>query len=105
LALEPSVFIQEMNKAGLRRAYLVFDSKNNTVQVSHPLFEQMAQSIVNDKRDFLGHEAIFIELGQQSNALLTAFIQKSVRGIPQVSFSFFCDFSFHNSNDTMIGGR
>jgi leucine dehydrogenase len=83
LALEPSVFIQEMNKAGLRRAYLVFDSKNNTVQVSHPLFEQMAQSIVNDKRDFLGHEAIFIELGQQSNALLTAFIQKSVRGIPQ----------------------
>lgn len=83
MSATPADFIKEMKKNGLRRAYIVHDSKNNTTQVSHPMFEQMAQTIVNDKRDFLGHEALFFEIGQRSNALLAAFIQKTKRGTPQ----------------------
>jgi len=79
----PQEFIQEMQKAGIRRGYIIHDVNSKTTQTSHPIFEQLAERVVNDKRDFLGHEALFFEVGKQSNALMAAFIQKTVRGIPQ----------------------
>lgn len=70
-----------MKKASIHRGYIVYDK--NQVYTSSPLFQQLADFVVNDKRDFLEHEAIFIELSKETQHLFAAFIHKTVRGQAQ----------------------
>jgi leucine dehydrogenase len=83
LQQEPVQFINDMKKAGIRRGYVIHNNKTKETTSSHPLFNEVAQVVTQDKRDFLGHEALFFEIGKRSDSLMAAFLHKTVRGAPQ----------------------
>lgn len=72
--------VQAMKQHQQHRAYLVYDPTAQQIKVSHPLFNQIAQDLLADKRDFHQHEAIFLEVGPVTGALHSATVHKTVRG-------------------------
>jgi glutamate dehydrogenase/leucine dehydrogenase len=76
----PSHVVSMMQNAGLNRAFLVLDKQTGKLETSHKIFSSVADSVSNDKRDFHQHEAIFMEIGSRSQALLLATVHKTVRG-------------------------
>jgi hypothetical protein len=47
-------FVNLLEKSKVKKGYVTyFDGK---MQCSHPIFEELGEFIVNDKRDFLDHE-------------------------------------------------
>jgi glutamate dehydrogenase/leucine dehydrogenase len=75
----PEALIQAMVEADVKLGYIVHDSKTKKMQVSHELFQPLAESI-QAMNDFYEHEAIFLQVGSKSNTLFGAFIHKSKRG-------------------------
>src|ERR1700755_2465662 len=77
LDTDVDTFIQALRGAGTRRAY--FTAANGGFAASHPLLEPMAKELASAP-DFDAHEAVFLEVGAESGALLGAFLHKTVRG-------------------------
>lgn len=74
----PDRFAQHLRSLGTRRAYFVF--REGQLRASHPELSDLARAIQANTRDFDEHEAVFLELGQRTGALLAAFLHKTVRG-------------------------
>ncbi len=77
--LSPQAFADALKQLGTRRASFVL-AESGDVQPSHPALAPIAQAVVQNKRDFDGHEGVFLELGKDTGALLGAFIHKTHRG-------------------------
>jgi glutamate dehydrogenase/leucine dehydrogenase len=79
----PQQLAERMLEAGQTRAYLVYDSRSQTVNVSHEMFQGLADWLLADAADFREHEAIFLALGPETRALFAAFVHRTTRGQAQ----------------------
>jgi glutamate dehydrogenase/leucine dehydrogenase len=82
-AVTPHEFLQRLAALGTRRACFVFDDTSKRVRASHHELEPLADWLASNTRDFDAHEAIFIERGAESGALMGAFVHRTVRGQAQ----------------------
>ncbi len=83
LASPPQRFAEVLVAAGLRRAWIVRDPGTGGYRASHPELQALAEHLDRDRRDCRDHEAVFLEVGSESGALLAAVIHKTVRGQAQ----------------------
>lgn len=77
--LTPHAFVEQLQAFGLRRAAFV-QSPSAGLECSHPKLEPLAQSLIGNARDYDRHEAVFLEVGEQTGALLGAFLHRTHRG-------------------------
>jgi leucine dehydrogenase len=88
--LAPHAFVEELRSLGLRRAAFVKSSLLHPAGQSHastgglesssPKLDALAQAIAGNERDYQGHQAVFLEIGEQTGALLGAFLHRTRRG-------------------------
>lgn len=86
----PEAFVEELRGLGLRRAAFVQaglvssaadgGSSNGELYCSHARLEALARGLVGNTRDYAGHQAVFLEVGEQTGALMGAFLHRSRRG-------------------------
>jgi glutamate dehydrogenase/leucine dehydrogenase len=88
-SLTPQAFIEELRALGLRRVAFVNGSLlrsstsaegTSALESTSPKLDDLARSISANTRDFFGHQAVFLEIGEQSGALLGAFLHRTRRG-------------------------
>jgi glutamate dehydrogenase/leucine dehydrogenase len=79
----PHHLAERMLEAGQTRAYLAFDSRAKTLNVSHPMFQELADWLLTEAADFREHEAVFLALGPETRSLFAAFVHRTVRGQAQ----------------------
>lgn len=77
LDLSPSAFKVLLLQAGQRRAYFV--ASGGALMASHPSLEPIAQAI-EAEADFDAHEALFFEIGRETQTLLSAVLHRTMRG-------------------------
>ena len=87
-SLPPKRFCDTLKQLGIRRACLRFDATNGRVTASHPELTPLAEWLAANTRDFAEHEAVFLERAESSEALMGAFIHKTVRGQAQGGLRF-----------------
>ncbi len=78
--LTPEDFVAKLREIGTARAYFVLDPSARRIIASHPELDPLAQELFENKRDFREHEAVFLQVGPETQALMGAFIHRSVRG-------------------------
>jgi glutamate dehydrogenase/leucine dehydrogenase len=71
---------ERLRALGSRRASFIYDPDSGCLRASRPELDAIARSITSNVRDFAGHEAVFLELGESTGALMTAFIHRTTRG-------------------------
>jgi glutamate dehydrogenase/leucine dehydrogenase len=89
-SLAPQAFVEELRTLGLRRAAFVDSSLLRPVAVgqelsgvlesSNPKLDALAQSLMANTRDYRHHQAVFLEIGEETGALCGAFLQRTRRG-------------------------
>jgi glutamate dehydrogenase/leucine dehydrogenase len=77
--LEPHAFADHLQALGLRRAAFI-QTPAGELQSSHPELRGLAQSLLGNARDYDRHQALFLELGEQTGVLLGAFLHRTRRG-------------------------
>src|SRR5262245_6377909 len=77
--LEPHVFAERLTALGLRRAAFIHDGAAGST-CSHPELEGLGQSLLGNTRDYDRHQAVFLEVGEQTGVLLGAFLHRTRRG-------------------------
>ncbi|PRQ04014.1 Glu/Leu/Phe/Val dehydrogenase dimerization domain-containing protein [Enhygromyxa salina] len=75
----PEQFIARLREAG-GRACLTWDHEEARVRTSHPWLADIATWLAGDARDFHAHEGVFMAVGPETGALMTATVHTSVRG-------------------------
>ena len=75
----PDHLIDAMRSRSIRRAFIV-TSADGRPEASHALFEPVTERLAADRRDFRGHEGLFLEIGARSDHLLGAFLHQTIRG-------------------------
>ena len=73
-------FRQHLQQLGRRRALFVYDAGAERLVTPEPTLLPLAEALQSNRRDFDRHEAIFLEVGQHSGALLGAFLHRTRRG-------------------------
>src|SRR3954469_284224 len=77
--LEPHVFAERLSALGLRRAAFVHAGAEG-LSCSHPELRSLAQSLLGNTRDYDRHQAVLLEVGEQTGVLLGAFLHRTRRG-------------------------
>jgi glutamate dehydrogenase/leucine dehydrogenase len=77
--LEPHLFAEQLQSLGLRRAAFLY-SEQHGIESSHPDLHGLGQSLLGNTRDYDRHQAVFLELGEQTGVLLGAFLHRTRRG-------------------------
>jgi glutamate dehydrogenase/leucine dehydrogenase len=83
LEKSPAELAAVLRTAGTRRAWLALDPSTGGLRASLPALAPVARAIEQDADAFAGHEAVFLELGGETGALLGAFIHRVERGQAQ----------------------
>jgi len=78
--LSPRQFIEFLKKESIARCYFVYDAKNKMVRASHKQLQPVADFMQYDKRDFMAHEGIFLQVSRKHDTLQGAFIHRTNRG-------------------------
>jgi glutamate dehydrogenase/leucine dehydrogenase len=76
----PEKLVRLFDELGVARAYLVRDPASGLLEASNPELLGLARAVAANARDYAQHEAIFLEVGAETRALLGAFVHKTVRG-------------------------
>src|SRR6187399_1164225 len=89
-SLAPHAFVEELRALGLRRAAFVDsallrpatsgEAAAGVLESSNPKLDGLAQSLMANTRDYLAHQAVFLEVGEETGALLGAFLHRTRRG-------------------------
>ncbi len=79
LSMHPQEFVAYLRQEGINRLHFVPD-KQGQIRASHTQLQAIADFIQNDKRDYLRHEGIFLQISAQHETLQGAFVHKTVRG-------------------------
>ena len=79
-ALSPADFCEVLVREGIHRFYLVWDPDGNRVLASHPALTPLARLLEADRRDFDGHEGIFMQVAPETGVLQGIFIHRTCRG-------------------------
>jgi leucine dehydrogenase len=80
LNLSTKEFIQKLKTLNTRRCFFVWDFTNEKIKSSHKELQSIANWLMENNKDFLKHEGIFLEVGKKSNHLFGAFIHQTKRG-------------------------
>ena len=80
LEMNPQEFVKFLKEAKIKRFYFVYDKETKTVKPSHPVLQELADFIQNDKRDFLEHEGAFFQISSDYDILQGAFVHRTNRG-------------------------
>lgn len=87
--LAPHELVEEMRTLGLRRAAFVSravlhpglaEGGDAGIESSSPKLDALAQCLVGNTRDYQNHQAVFLEIGEETGALLGAFLHRTRRG-------------------------
>lgn len=81
--LAPHLFAEELQSLGTRRAAFVREADGggrSRLACSHPRLEELAQSLLANERDYDRHQAVFLEVGEQTGVLMGAFLHRTRRG-------------------------
>lgn len=62
------------------RAHLIRDPATGQLVASHPELEPLQRLLETDTRDSYDHEGVYLEAGEQTGTLLTAFVHWTTRG-------------------------
>jgi len=76
----PRAFKELLVREGIRRFFLVWEPESRRVQASHPSLEPLARLLGGDRRDFDGHEGIFVQVAPDTGTLQGAFVHRTCRG-------------------------
>lgn len=79
LDASPYQFAKDLRALGRTRAFFVHSDTEGRVVPSHPGLSALAEAIGRE-RDFDAHEALFLEIGRETGALLSAAVHRTVRG-------------------------
>lgn len=89
-SLAPHVFVEQMRALGLRRAAFVDSSllgpagpsheSTGVLESSSPKLDELARSLMANTRDYQQHQAVFLEIGEETGALCGAFLHRTRRG-------------------------
>lgn len=77
---KPQEFIKLLKREKIRRFYFVYNNSKRKLISSHTVLQPIADYLNKDKRDFLKHEGIFVELDSNFDTLMGAFVHKTIRG-------------------------
>jgi glutamate dehydrogenase (NAD(P)+) len=77
-SLSPQAFVEALRALGLHRA--LFVQAAGELLCSHPKLEALGRSLLDNTRDYDRHQAVFLEVGAQTGALLGAFLHRTRRG-------------------------
>jgi glutamate dehydrogenase/leucine dehydrogenase len=77
--LTPALLVEELARHGLSRASFVYSESAGLIS-SHPGLAPLAESLLSNARDYDRHEAVFLEVGERTGALLGAFLHRTTRG-------------------------
>lgn len=80
LQLSPQAFISFLQKNKIRRLHFIWNPETQRVEASHAVLQPIADFIQHDRRDFLRHEGIFLQVTRQHNTLQGAFVHNTHRG-------------------------
>lgn len=78
--LTPLEFVSFLRREKIRRFYLVYDPKDQSVRSSHPRLRPLAEFVGSDRRDFAGHEGLFFQVTDRYDTLQGAFVHRTCRG-------------------------
>lgn len=81
LSFSPKQFVLFLREHRIRRCHFVHDPESGAVHTSHPLLQPLADFLRSDKRDFMQHEGLFLQVTRQLDILQGAFVHKTVRGV------------------------
>lgn len=76
----PDEFAAILRSNGRRRAAFMLDAERGVLKASDPLLGPLAKAMNENARDFQQHQAVFLEIGESSGALLSAFLHRTSRG-------------------------
>jgi leucine dehydrogenase len=95
-SLAPQAFVEELRTLGLRRAAFVDSSlllpsraeeapgqarePAGVLESSNPKLDGLARSLMANQRDYQQHQAVFLEIGEETGALCGAFLHRTRRG-------------------------
>ena len=82
-SLTPHAFAEQLQALGLRRAAFVHAVEGGSAEplrCSHRKLEALGQSLLDNTRDYDRHQAVFLEVGEQTGALMGAFLHRTSRG-------------------------
>lgn len=87
-SLAPQAFVEELRTLGLRRAAFVDGAllrgatgdTAGVLESSSPKLDGLAQSLMANTRDYQRHQAVFLEVGEETGALCGAFLHRTRRG-------------------------
>jgi glutamate dehydrogenase/leucine dehydrogenase len=78
--LSPSMFKNVLEAEGIRRFFLVWDEEKGQVRASRAILEPLARLLGEDRRDFDGHEGVFVQVAPETGVLQGAFVHRTCRG-------------------------
>lgn len=79
-SLSPGALCELLARERIRRFYLVWDEEAGRVRSSHPVLEPLARLLEEDRRDFDGHEGVFVQVAPETGVLQGAFVHRTCRG-------------------------
>lgn len=77
--LSPQDFVRELRSLGLRRAFFL-NRAGRALECSHIALEPLGRSLAANTRDYDRHQAVFLEIGEETGALMGAFLHRTRRG-------------------------
>jgi len=79
-AQTPQQFLQFLQQNQIKRFSLIYQKETDTVVVSDPRLQSLADFINTDERDFMQHEGLLFQVSEKHEVLFGAFIHKTHRG-------------------------
>ncbi len=76
----PEEFSSQLRALKRRRAAFYLDADSGLLEPAETALQPIADALNNNRRDFGGHQAVFLELGADTGALLAAFLHRTARG-------------------------
>lgn len=80
LDLTPEGLVAYLRERGIQRFALTWDDPAGRLAASHPAVEPLARAVEADRRDFDGHEGIFVSIAPGSGVLQSAVVHRTCRG-------------------------
>lgn len=80
LTISPQKFIDFLRAENISRFFLVYAPDTHRLIASHTQLQALADYFSADKRDFMRHEGIFVQISKKNDTLLGAFVHRTKRG-------------------------
>ncbi len=80
LSQSPEEAARSLRAKGIRRFYIITDSKTGDIRVSHPELHEVRDALSADQRDYDQHEGILCEVSAVADMIHGAFIHRTCRG-------------------------